>query len=181
MTNKLIMSFIASFIVVNLSIAQSPPDFSAECKKELEKLNSFVGNWKGEAIYMRGPGSQVSINQEEKIEYKLDGTVLSIEGIGKDAAGNITFNALGLVNYNVHNKQFKFKTYLKDGRSTDAYFNITGENMYEWGFDIPSGGKSKYTIIIDPVQKTWSEKGEYSSDGNNWFSFLELKLKKVEE
>jgi hypothetical protein len=129
---------------------------------------------------MRGPGSEVSINQEEKIEYKLDGTVLLIEGTGRDVAGNIVFNAMGLVNYDANDKQFKFKTYLKDGRSTDAYFNITGENTYEWGFDIPGGGKSKYTITIDPEQKTWNEKGEYSSDGNNWFPFMELKLKKVE-
>jgi hypothetical protein len=180
MINNLKKSFIVLFIAVNSSLAQGPPDFSAECKQELKKLNSFVGNWKGEATYMRGPGSQVSINQEEKIEYKLDGTVLLIEGTGRDAGGNIAFNAMGLVNYNVNDKQFKFKTYLKDGRSTDAYFNITGDNTYEWGFDIPGGGKSKYTITIDPVQKTWNEKGEYSSDGNNWFPFLELNLKKVE-
>jgi len=180
MVNKLIISFVAFFTTINFSLAQAPPDFSAECKQELKKLNSFVGNWKGEATYMRGPGSEVSINQEEKIEYKLDGTTLMIEGTGRDAAGDIAFNAMGIVNYNVNSKQFKFKTYLKDGRSTDAYFNITGENTYEWGFDIPGGGKSKYTIIIDPVHKTWNEKGEYSSDGNNWFAFMELKLKKVE-
>jgi hypothetical protein len=164
MINKLKKSFIVLLIAVNFSLAQGPPDFSAECKQELKKLNSFVGDWQGEATYMRGPGSQVSINQEEKIEYKLDGTVLLIEGTGRDAGGNIAFNAMGLVNYNVNDKQFKFKTYLKDGRSTDAYFNITGDNTYEWGFDIPGGGKSKYTITIDPVQKTWNEKGEYSSD-----------------
>ena len=129
---------------------------------------------------MRGPGSEVTINQEEKVEYKLDGTVLLIEGTGKDGAGNIAFNAMGIINYDVNGKQLKFKTYLKDGRSADAYFNITGENSYEWGFDIPGGGKSKYTIAIDPVQKTWNEKGEYSGDGSNWFTFVELKLKRVE-
>jgi hypothetical protein len=92
------MSFGALFATVNLLFAQGPPDFSAECKQELKKLNSFVGNWKGEATYMRGPGSEVSINQEEKIEYKLDGTVLLIEGTGRDVAGNIVFNAMGLDN-----------------------------------------------------------------------------------
>lgn len=173
--------YVSMFLVtmLNFSFAQGPPDFSAVCKQELSKLSSFVGIWKGEATYKRGPGSEVTINQEEMIEYKLDGTVLSIEGVGTDPAGNIAFNALGLVNYDANTKNFKFKTYLKDGRSTDAYFNVMENNKYEWGFDIPGGGKSKYTITLDPEQNTWHEIGEYSGDGNSWFAFMDLKLKRI--
>lgn len=69
---------------------------------------------------------------------------------------------------------------MKDGRSADAYFTVLSENKYEWGFDIPAGGKSRYTIVLDPTQGSWYEKGEYSRDGDTWFTTIELNLKKVQ-
>ena len=76
------------------------------------------------------------------------------------------------------NKSYQFKTYLKDGRSTDAWFNIVGENKYAWGFDIPSGGKSRYNITLDPTRNTWNEIGEFSRDGATWMKFFEMNLVK---
>ncbi len=176
---KTLTSAVTLFLIsVNMLYGQAP-DFSAVCKEEMKKLEYFTGHWKGEATMQRGPGPAVTLLQEEKIEYRLDGTVLQIEGTGRDTDGKVAFNALGLVNYDAVTKQFKFKTYLKEGQSTDAYFNVLEENKFEWGFDIPAGGKVKYIITLDPVQKTWYEKGEYTSDGNTWYAFIELKLKKI--
>ena len=171
---------VATLIIISVNtLYGQPTDFSAVCQEEMKKLEYFSGIWKGEATMQRGPGSAVKMMQEEKIEYQLDGTVLEIEGTGRDADGKIIFNALGLVNYDAVTKQFKFKSYLKEGQSTDAYFKVLEENKFEWGFDIPAGGKVKYTITLDSTQKTWYEKGEYTSDGNIWHLFIELKLKKI--
>jgi hypothetical protein len=181
MTIKIRFSLILLLLSLSrLSFAQGPPDYSALCKEEMKKLSYLAGIWKGEAKVRQGPGPELIIAQEEKIEYRLDGTLLAIEGTGRDAHGNIVFNAMGLLNYDAPNKKFKFRSYMKDGRSADAYFTVLEENKYEWGFDIPSGGKSKYTITLDPKEKTWHEKGEYTGDGNNWFTFIDLMLKKVE-
>jgi hypothetical protein len=181
MINKL--KFSLTFLLLalaKLSFAQGPPDYSARCKEEMKKLAYLAGSWKGDAKVRQGPGPELIIGQEEKIEYRLDGTLLVIEGTGRDAHGNIVFNALGLLNYDAPNEKLIFKSYMKDGRSADAYFTVLEDNKYEWGFDIPGRGKSKYTIVLDPKEKSWHEKGEYSSDGNNWFTFIELNLKKVE-
>jgi hypothetical protein len=88
-------------------------------------------------------------------------------------------HAFGVLSFDQATNQYKFKTYLKDGRGTDAWFNVTGESTYQWGFDSPRG-KMRYSIIIDPLKKTWVETGEFSAEGTNWMKFFEMNLRKVE-
>lgn len=154
------------------------PDVSARCKEEMKKLSYLAGDWKGEAA-IRNQSGVTTVTQTEHIEWKLDGLVLSIEGIGRNN-GNTMFHAFALINFDVADSQFKLTSYVKEGFSTNAYFTILAENTFEWGFDIPSGGKSKYTITLDPTKKTWHEVGEYSRDGSQWFPFIEMNLVKQE-
>ncbi|MBD2701253.1 hypothetical protein IC229_11440 [Spirosoma sp. BT702] len=78
-------------------------------------------------------------------------------------------------------KNFKFRSYVKEGFTTDAYFNVVADNKFEWGFDAPNGaGKTRYVIILDPVKKTWYETGDFSRDGNQWFKFIGLTVKKLD-
>ncbi|WP_460995947.1 hypothetical protein [Spirosoma harenae] len=40
--------------------------------------------------------------------------------------------------------KLKFRSYVKEGFTTDAYFEILADNTFEWGFDVPNnGGKTK--------------------------------------
>ena len=108
--------------------------------------------------------------------------ILAIEGIGKsiDAVTKtevISHHALGIVNYDETGKQFKFKSYLADGKSTDAYLKVLNDNVFEWGFDTGMN-KVRYTIKLDPLQNTWNEVGAFSKDGTNWMNFFEMNLKK---
>nr|MCU0398082.1 hypothetical protein [Cyclobacteriaceae bacterium] len=58
------------------------------------------GRWKGEASIRQRDGSTLILNQEEIIQFKLDDTVLMIEGIGRTTTDNqIAFNALALISY----------------------------------------------------------------------------------
>ncbi|GAB3990769.1 hypothetical protein GCM10028807_18560 [Spirosoma daeguense] len=158
------------------------PDFSAECKAQMQKLAYLAGNWKGDATYTRGPGKTETLAQTERIEWRLNGVVLEIEGTGRNQQTNdVAFNAFAIVNYDPIAKKFKFKSYVKEGFTTDAYFEVLAENKFEWGFDVPNnGGKTKYIITLDPTQKTWYETGEFSRDGSKWFKFIELNLKKLD-
>lgn len=153
------------------------PDASARCRQEMKKLAYMAGDWKGEAS-IRNQGGVMKVAQTEHIEFKLDSLVLNIEGIGREG-DKITFHALANINYDVTAQAFQFKSYVKEGFSTNAYFKILEENKFEWGFDIPSGGKSRYTITLNPATKTWYEIGEYSRDGQQWYNFIEMNLKKI--
>jgi hypothetical protein len=164
-------------LAVSFGAVAQRPDLSAQCKEEMKKLSYFAGDWKGQAK-VKNPNGELTLLQTEHIEWKLDGLVLSIEGSGRDQE-KIVFQALAVINFDPIDRQFKFKSFVKEGYSTNAYFKMLEENKYEWGFDIPTGGKTRYTITLNPVAKTWQEIGEYSRDGTTWFSFIELNLVKL--
>ncbi len=150
-------------------------------KLEMQKLAYMAGQWKGEANIRQQNGSLLKVNQEEDIRFKLDGTILLIEGTGRNPLDNkITFNALAIVSYNPHTKEYKLKSHVMDGNQTEAYFKVLEENHFEWGFETPTKAKIRYDIVLDPNQKTWVEKGEYSPDGNQWFPFIDMLLKKLD-
>ncbi|HCM76143.1 MAG TPA: hypothetical protein DIS90_07160 [Cytophagales bacterium] len=164
-------------LLISMQLAAQTPDFSAICKSEMKQLEYMVGDWKGEAIVQTRNGP-ITVNQTEHIEWRLDGVLLAIEGTGKQN-NEVTFNAIAIVNYNPYSKQYQFRSYTKEGNSTDAYFKILEANKFEWGFDIPSGGKVKYTITLDPANKTWYELGHYSPDGKTWMKSIEMNLVKL--
>jgi hypothetical protein len=179
---KLLM--ITSALLFGLAIGRSFAQGTAPeaLKQEMKKLESLVGRWKGEATTKRANAPSTKILQEENIQFKLDTTILLIEGTGRSTeAGNaIMFNALAIVSYDVTKKEFKFKSYVMDGNQTDAYFKIVSENHFEWGFDIANNAKIRYDMVLNPQEKSWIEKGEYSPDGNVWYPYIELKLKKLD-
>jgi len=154
-------------------------------KEKMKVFSPWVGRWRGEGSMQMGPGEPKKSSVDEKIESKLDGMVLLIEGIGKatDPATkqeSVVHHALAILSYDAASSQYKFRSYLKDGRSTDAWLNVTGENKFQWGFDIPGRGKTRYSITLDPIKKTWNEIGEFSADGTAWSKFFEMNLKKTE-
>jgi hypothetical protein len=175
------LTLIAAVSCANL-LAQAPGE--PVNKEKMKVVAGWIGRWQGEGWMQMGPGEPKKSSVDEKIESKLDGTVMLVEGIGKapNASGQetVVHHALAVLSYDQQSGQYKFKSYLKDGRSTEAWFNVTGENKFQWGFDIPNRGNSRYTIGIDTAKKTWSEIGEFSPDGTTWSKFLEMNLKKTE-
>jgi hypothetical protein len=165
--------------------AQHGAPSATEAKEKMKIFSTWIGRWQGEGSMQMGPGEPRKSNVDEHIELKLDGTILLVEGIGKaeDPATkqlSVVHHALAVLSYDQSTAQYKFKSYLKDGRSTDAWFKATGENKFQWGFDIPNGSKMRYSITLDGVKKTWNEIGEYSKDGTTWSKVFEMNLRKVE-
>lgn len=177
--------FITCALFLGLAIghthAQGIGKASDVLKQEMQKLAYFAGKWKGEASARQRDGSTTKVTQEENIEFRLDNTVLLIEGTGRNPENlsEITFNALAVVSYDETTKEFKLRSHLRDGKKTDAYFKVLADNHFEWGFDIPGNAKMRYDIKLDPKTKSWLEIGEYSPDGTTWYKFIELKLTKL--
>jgi hypothetical protein len=76
-------------------LAQQPrtPDLNAQ-RAAMKKLEFLVGKWAGEARMLRGTGDPLVMMQTEEVQYKLDGLVLVIEGVGK-ADGKPVLQARG--------------------------------------------------------------------------------------
>jgi hypothetical protein len=162
--------------------AQSPGTAN---KEKMKIFSEWVGHWKGEGSMQMGPGEPKKSTVDERIESKLDDTVLLIEGIGKATDPStkkeiVAHHALAILSFDEKSGEYKFRSHLKDGRSTDAWLRVVEANQYQWGFDTPRG-KTRYNITIDPDKKTWKETGEYSADGTTWMKFFEMTLTKVAE
>jgi hypothetical protein len=153
-------------------------------KEKMKVFANWIGRWQGEGSMQMGPGEPRKSKVDEHIESRLDGMVLLVEGIGKaqDATKQetIVHHALAILSYDKNTEQYKFRSYLKDGRSTDAWLKPTGENTFQWGFDIPGRGKTRYSIVLDPARRTWDETGEFSQDGTTWMKFFSMHLTKTE-
>ncbi len=58
------------------------PNIEAQ-RAAMQKLAFLIGDWSGEASVLRGPGQFVDLAQTEHAEFKLDGLILMIEGVGR--------------------------------------------------------------------------------------------------
>src|ERR1700724_434621 len=118
------------------SMVQAPraPDLEAQ-RAALKKLDFLVGKWFGEARVLRGPGEPLELIQTEEAQYKLDGLILMIEGIGKtNADGKVANQALGIVSYDDEAGTYRMRAY-NDGRylETDLKLSENGKGI-TWGF-----------------------------------------------
>jgi hypothetical protein len=153
-------------------------------KQKMEVFSDWVGQWEGESTIQMGPGAAHKANVDEHIEFKLDGMVLMMQGVGTTADAttkkeSIVHQALGILSYDQQSGRYKFRTWLADGKMTEAWFKDLSDDKYQWGFDTPQG-KVRYNIALDPAKKNWRETGEFSSDGTKWHKFLEMNLAKME-
>jgi len=161
--------------VLFTNAANAQTSAPANARDEMQKLKMWPGRWTGSSVWsMRGKDEHSTV--EENIAWKVDGHALLINGVGKSADGKIVHEALGVLSYNARESKYRLNSWLRDGRSTDAWFNIVGENQFQWGFDTPQG-KVRYSITL--TEKTWKETGEFSSDGTQWYPFLTMDLTKA--
>jgi hypothetical protein len=179
MKNVIIIAIVFMGLLTEKALAQEMGD-----KEKMKVFTSWTGRWQGEGSMQMGPGEPKKSSIDERIEFKLDGMILQVEGIGKtiDPATkqeSVVHHAFAILSFDKGTSQYKFRTYLKDGRSTQAWFNVVSDNNYQWGFDTPQG-KIRYTIVMNPPAKTWSEIGEFSADGTTWRKFFDMNLKKTE-
>ena len=65
---------------------------------EVSKLEFMVGKWKGSGWIIGRYRQKQSFEQTEDIQFKLDKTVILIEGLGM-TDGKITHNALAVISY----------------------------------------------------------------------------------
>lgn len=154
-------------------------------RDSMKKLDFLVGKWKGEASMLLGPSGSEKFTQTEDVKYMLEGTILTVEGVGrgklpgKDEEG-VVFNAFAVMSFDAAKKEYAVKAYRKEGVAVDAWLKM-GDKKFEWGFTVPAQKIDiKYTMTLTEKGE-WSEIGEMSRDGKTWNKFFEMTLTKVKE
>ena len=153
-------------------------DATAAVSAAMEPLEWLVGEWEGEAWIQMGPHGRETSLVTERVESRLDGRVLFVEGIGHEKAadgtpGEIVHHAAGVLSYDPDRTRYIFLAF-RDGHVTDAQTSLE-EGAFVWGFDVPSGGRVRFRIRQDGG--AWLETGEFSrDDGATWAQFFEMRL-----
>jgi hypothetical protein len=148
----------------------------------MKKLEFLIGEWKGEGWTEFVPGQRRTSPITETVQSKLGGTVLLVEGLGKNRQPGkqeevVVHHALGIISYDPSAKLYRVKTYLVDGRSVEAEARFIGSS-FQWSFKTPQGFSVRYTVKLNEKGE-WFETGEMSQDGNSWRQFHEMTLQRL--
>jgi hypothetical protein len=149
---------------------------------EMRKLDFLLGAWEGEGWTDFGSGQRRAVNVKESVQSKAEGSVLTLEGLGKARAPGkdeeiVVHSAFGVVWYDGEAKRFRMMAW-REGRSVDADITV-GEKSLVWGFRDQRAGQIRFTIKLDEAGR-WFEIGEISRDGMTWNKFFEMTLKRVD-
>jgi len=151
-------------------------------REAMKKLNFLSGEWKGESWIEFVPGQRSTSVGTETVETKLQGLLLTLDGVHRRKIGDketedIVHNAFTVVSYDDKAKRYRFQAYTDRGTYTEAEAKV-GDGQLQWGFRIPQFGEVRYTIKVTDKGR-WSEIGEMSSDGQQWRKFFEMNLERV--
>ena len=113
--------------------AQQAPDGTAAQREALHKLSFLAGTWSGPITVVRGPGDPIRLTQTEKVEYKLDGLLLVIEGKSTGEDGSVPFQAFATVAYDDASHSYRIRAY-NAGHYVDSELTLIGDG-FSWGFD----------------------------------------------
>src|SRR3989442_5026478 len=109
-------------------MAQLPrvPDLGAQ-RKAIKKLDFMVGKWAGKARLLRGPTEWVELLQTEEAQYKLDGLILVIEGVGRaKSSGQAILQAFGIISFEDESGTYRMRAF-NDGRFLETQVELLDE------------------------------------------------------
>lgn len=172
------LAVLASLFFAVSSAAQRP-GAGAAVDSAMAPLAWLIGEWEGEGTMQTRTGREVAAVRE-KVESRLDGRILVMEGVGREPgageAGRIVHHAFGVLSYDPEKREYILRAF-RDGGAIDPVSRLE-DSVFIWEFTIPGGsGRTRYLIRQDNGE--WLETGEYSSDGTTWRKFFEMRLRRV--
>jgi hypothetical protein len=134
------------------------PDLNAQ-RAAMQKLAFLVGKWSGEARVMRGPDEWLELDQTEEAQYKLDGLILTIEGIGRSQSdGTTILQALGIISYDDESKTYHMRAF-NDGRFLETKVELSAaDKQLTWGFAL--GDIKTNSVMRITESGEWTETHE---------------------
>jgi hypothetical protein len=155
-------------------LAQQPrtPDLDAQ-RAAMKKLEFLVGKWTGEARMLRAQGEPLVMIQTEEAQYRLDGLILSIEGVGRNRAdGKLALQAFGIVSYDDETGTYRMRAF-NDGRFLETEVKLIDKG-FTWGFALGPYRTSSVMRIDD--KGNWTEQHEIAIGAQAPKKFMELSV-----
>jgi hypothetical protein len=148
------------------------PNLQAQ-REAMQELAFLAGKWVGETTLLRGPAEIVELVQTEEAQYKLDGLILVIEGVGRTASnGQTLLQAFGIISHDDETGKYWLRAF-NDGRflETEVKLLEQGKGM-TWGFALGEV-KTKSVLRINE-RGEWTEIAEIFIGSQPPKQFLQL-------
>jgi hypothetical protein len=153
------------------------PDLTAQ-RVAMKKLGFLVGKWSGEARLLRGPGEWVDLQQSEEAQYKLDGLILVIEGVGRTKSdGQSVLQALGVLSFDDETATYRIRAF-NDGRFLESEVKLLDqEKVMSWGFAL--GPVTTKSVLRINESGEWTELAEITIGSEPPKKLLELTVRRA--
>lgn len=151
------------------------PDLEAQ-RAAMKKLGFLAGKWAGGARLLRGGAEFVELLQTEEVQYKLDGLILVIEGVGRTkAGGQPLLQAFGIVSYDDESRTYRLRAF-NDGRFLEAEVKLLEQAQgMTWGFAL---GEIRTSSVLRINERgEWTEIAEISIGSQPPKKLLELTVR----
>jgi hypothetical protein len=125
---------VAVLVATSCGVAaqQSASDGAQVQREAMRKLSFLAGRWSGPVTVTRGPGEPLHLTQTEKVEYKLDGLILLVEGKSTGTDGKAQFQALATIAFDNASHAYRIRAY-HDGNYVDTELTVLTDG-FSWGF-----------------------------------------------
>ena len=153
------------------------PDLNAQ-RTSMKALGFLVGKWYGEARLLRGPGEWVELHQSEEAQYKLDGLILVIEGVGRTKSdGHSLLQALGIISFDDESGTYRMRAF-NDGRFLETEVRLLDhDKSLSWGFVL--GQITTKSVLRINESGEWTELAEITIGSEPPKKLLELTVRPV--
>jgi len=159
-------------------IAQTPQQPNLEKQRSaMSKLQFLVGSWSGTARLWRTAATPIHMVQTEEAKYKLDGLLMTVEGVGKNKAdASPVLQAFGLISYDDAAGVYRMRAF-NDGRwlETDVQLDESAKEL-RWGFDF-GRFKTGSTLRMN-AEGDWTEVHQLTVGQEPPRKFMELTVKR---
>jgi hypothetical protein len=151
------------------------PDLDSQ-RAAMKQLSFLLGKWTGEARLWLDPGEPLELLQTEKVEYKLDGLLMLIEGLGRNKTdGQAVLHALAIVSYDDEVATYRMRAF-NDGRFLETELRpLDGKKGLTWGFVLGEIRTNSRLEISEKEQ--WTELTEITRRSQPSRRLMELKVR----
>lgn len=150
------------------------PNVEAQ-RAAMKKLSFLVGKWSGEARMLRGSGEPIEMKQTEEAEYKLDGLILTIEGVGRTKSDDRpVLQAFGVISYDDEAGCYRMRAF-NDGRFLETELKLAEDgNGATWGFTF--GSIKTHSALRMTEKGEWTELAEITFGSEPPRKLLDLRV-----
>jgi hypothetical protein len=145
----------------------------------MSKVSFLAGKWVGRSSLLRGGAAEpLELLQTEEAQFKLDGLILMIEGIGRTkSGGQPVLEALGIISFDDESGTYRLRAF-NDGRFLETELKLLDDgDGLTWGF--ASGDVRTRSVLRMNDKGEWTELHEITIGSQAPKKFMELTVQPV--